>query len=521
MDMVLFTGYSCSGKTTVSNLLAQREGYHLISIHPIISNLSKQHGYARGRELFRNKGVEKTSFWVAEYLAKYLSRNNFDKVVIDDIYDNCLLSSIFENFPCEKKVLIALETNYEKRLTRMSGRICSSDDASEELKLYDLFKNEANICSVIEKAHYKFTNDDIPLENLYDNIVAAIKQEKSEFKSYISNARLELTIFIEKYFENWYSMTRELSDKIEHLLSAFIKLNRNGKRLRGILVKLGYNLTNKESKNVLFLASAYEIFQTSILAHDDIIDQSLLRRGMPSLHAALGNNHYGISQAICLGDVGLFLSGKIIADSPVDDLQKPAIIKAFMDMQYKTALGELLDIELPEHIDNVKVQDILIIYEYKTAYYTIIGPLQLGAILGGADESLLQKIHEFGKNLGIAFQIKDDILGIFGDKDIIGKSNTSDIEEGKITLLWYYALKNSTENQKRTLNSLYGKKDLKAHEINTIKEIMHETGSLKKNNDLIDKYANKARSFIKDMPLDNKYKKILHELCDYMIARER
>jgi geranylgeranyl pyrophosphate synthase len=145
----------------------------------------------------------------------------------------------------------------------------------------------------------------------------------------------------------------------------------------------------------------------------------------------------------------------------------------------------------------------------------------LGAVLGGADETLLQKIHEFGKNLGIAFQIKDDILGIFGDKDIMGKSNTSDVEEGKITLLWYYALKNSTKNQKRTLNSIYGKKDLKSHEINMVKEIMRETDSLEKNSGLIDHYANKARSFIEDMLIDNKYKNILHGLCDYMIARKQ
>jgi geranylgeranyl pyrophosphate synthase len=340
------------------------------------------------------------------------------------------------------------------------------------------------------------------------------------FNEYFSTSQLEINQFLDNYFEKWLFSSKSVNKKLEALIGKFIESCHGGKRLRGILVKLGCNLTGKESNNIIFLASAFELFQTAILAHDDIIDQSPLRRGRPSLYNALGNNHYGISQGICLGDVGLFLSNKIITESPIDAKKKAEIFTSFVETQYQTSLGELLDIEL-SYSDDYNMNDILTVYINKTSYYTIIGPLQLGAIMGDADFNLLNKIKEYGKDLGIAFQIKDDILDIFGEKETTGKANTSDIEEGKITLLWYFVQEKATESQKKILKNIYGKKGITMHDIEQLRQIIFETKALDRSNSFINKHSDMAREIILEMDITCEYKNILNDLCDYMITRDK
>jgi geranylgeranyl pyrophosphate synthase len=340
------------------------------------------------------------------------------------------------------------------------------------------------------------------------------------FSNFFSASRLEIDQFLDSYCEKWLISTRNVNKKLETLIEKFIESCNGGKRLRGTLVKLGNNLTCKESEAAIFLASAFELFQTAILAHDDIIDQSPLRRGKPSLYNALGNNHYGISQGICLGDVGLFLSNKIITEAPIDAKKKSEIIASFVETQYQTSIGELLDIEL-SYSNDFNTDDILLIYIKKTSYYTIIGPLQIGAILGDADVMLREKIEEYGKNLGIAFQIKDDILDIFGKKEVTGKTNTSDIEEGKITLLWYFVQERASKSQKNILKNIYGKKNITTKDIERLQQIMLETKALDRTNSLIEKHSDIAREKVREMEITDEYKNILNGLCDYMVARDK
>ena len=243
---------------------------------------------------------------------------------------------------------------------------------------------------------------------------------------------------------------------------------------------------------------------------------------MPSIYKSLGGNHYGISQTICLGDLGMFISDKLILESDFDEKNKYKALRSFVNTQYNTVVGELLDVELPYlNKSSITIEDILKVYKYKTAYYTIVGPFHLGAILAGSKEILINKLENFGKLLGVSFQIKDDILGIFGDKDIIGKSIVADVEEGKLTTLWHHAFHNANDKQKKILDLKYGKKNVSNSDLEDIKSIFIDTGALLKSEESILEYVNNARNEIISMPINDTHKKILNELCDYIVKRKK
>jgi len=342
------------------------------------------------------------------------------------------------------------------------------------------------------------------------------------FDNYLKKTAEAIEILQQNFSYELEQSVGNISPKLSHLFHQFIKSCANGKRLRGTLVKLGFDMIKESTNDILEPALAYEIFQTAILAHDDIIDKSPTRRGKQSMYMALGGEHYGISQTICLGDIGMFIANKLIINSKFNETVKNKALKSFQDTLYNTGIGELLDVELPNlDISVIGLNDILTVHQYKTSYYTFVGPLHLGAVLAEADDVLLEQLKIFGINLGIAFQIKDDILGIFSDEQTIGKSNKADIEEKKITTIWLDALHNANEEQKKLLLEKYGKQNVSNEDIECIKKIFIDTKSLEKSEKLMNKYASTARNEIDKMNISDTYKVMLYELCDYTIERKK
>jgi geranylgeranyl pyrophosphate synthase len=186
-----------------------------------------------------------------------------------------------------------------------------------------------------------------------------------------------------------------------------------------------------------------------------------------------------------------------------------------------TAIGEIIDVEIPFSKSEITEKDATIISLYKTARYTFTGPLQIGAVLAGASENDLANLKQFGDNLGVAFQIQDDILGIFGSVDETGKSNISDIQEGKVTLLAAYAYKTGTPEQQKQLKKLYGKADLNPGEVEQVKQILQESGALDRSYKSALEYTKSAISKIYDLKIDQDYKKILKELADFLMERKK
>ncbi len=343
-----------------------------------------------------------------------------------------------------------------------------------------------------------------------------------DFKHYLSDLPPKIDEVVQSCLNNWFDESSSINHDLDGVLKELITASEGGKRLRGALIILGYELAgNSFNKEILKASAAIEIFQTSILAHDDIIDQSPLRRGKPTIYKALGMDHYAISQTICLGDMGFFLAVRLIAESDFPPERKNKALAVFSEMMINTGLGEMLDVELPRLEKSKTEQAVLTIHKLKTAYYTIIYPLIIGGILGGADESLLKKFEEFGNDLGIAFQIQDDILGVFGDEKELGKSVTSDIEEGKNTLLITEALKRGSKEQKEYLANHYGKGKVGDADLTEIRKIFVSSGALEYSRQKALEYVNRSKKIVPEITADQKYQTLLIEMADFLIFRSK
>ena len=304
---------------------------------------------------------------------------------------------------------------------------------------------------------------------------------------------------IDKFKDNKY-----IKDSILELK----RLSEGGKRVRGYLVKLGQLLFGKDDESYLDLAAALEIFQTAILIHDDIIDEADKRRGMDTINNKY-KGHFGISKGICVGDLGIFISYDIINNIDIDSKLKNEILKIYSRTLYNTINGEIIDVELPlESLDYHKNMNEKIIYDIyinKTAWYTIIGPMLIGSISAGMKDRDKQKLIEIGINLGIAFQIKDDLLGLYSDANKLGKT-INDIKENKQTIIYKYAIDHASNQELKFIKENYGNSSITDN--NTIKLLgMFEKIGAKKNAEsLVEEYTKKSISIVNGMDLKNKDK---------------
>lgn len=341
-----------------------------------------------------------------------------------------------------------------------------------------------------------------------------------DFKDYLNQSKKEIDKELEEIFKTWKSKAADFNDKLKPFVEEAIKATTiGGKRLRGTLVKLGYELAGgQDKKAILKIAAAVEIFQTSVLIHDDIIDQSKTRRGRITTYRQLGGDHRGESLAITLGDAGFFLGYNILLKSNFNPQSRLEALKLFNDSLSYTCLGQLLDIEMPSS-KVILEKDLFDIFYLKTAHYSFIGPLLLGASLGEGSDDLLSALEEFGKDLGIAFQITDDILGVFGKEQEMGKSSKSDIEEGKATLLLTYALNRANQEQKRVLNR-YGSGKIGNQRLTDIRSVFVDTGAFDYAKITSSRYVKKAERLIPKITQDQKIGRLLGEMAEQLINRE-
>ena len=353
----------------------------------------------------------------------------------------------------------------------------------------------------------------------------------NEFMNYYLEEKESLEKDISSFNEN---LKKENDSYLKENLIYFANLNSSGKRIRGILVNLGYELKKEKSTYSHPLAVAYEVFQTAILVHDDIIDQDDKRRSLPTIHylnrkkyenisSTEETNHFSNSIALCMGDYGLYLSNKLISDAYKEDNNLGNVLSYFNDTVLRTIKGELLDVILPFKSKNIGVEKktleekILDIYRLKTSYYTFIGPLSVGLILAGASKDELNVIEEFGTKLGIAYQIQDDILGIYS-KDM-GKVQASDIKEYKQTLLYAYTIQTK---YKEELDKVYGKNELDDYTIQEVQRIMRESEALEKATNLMNSLYDESLVIINDIDwIKEKDKNILKGFVDYLRNRNQ
>lgn len=306
-----------------------------------------------------------------------------------------------------------------------------------------------------------------------------------------------------------------------------------GKRIRGALLYWAYfGVGGKEKKKILKAAVAIELIHLFLLVHDDIIDRGDLRHGKETLHKMLEKKyrknisveeaqHFGQSIAIILGDMLYAIANKIILEA---GFPQPEAVRALVQLQKivaTTIIGQSQDITI-EYNKNPSQEEVLAMYENKTARYTFEGPLHVGAMLAGCnDKKTFALLSSYALPLGIAFQIKDDILGVFGSEQKIGKSVASDIEEGKQSLLVVKARQLATIAQKKQLNAILGKRNLTSKEIKIFQDILKSTGALAYAQDLATQYLNKGKKEIEKVIILPEAKKFYIGLVEYLEKREK
>ncbi|MFH1439606.1 MAG: polyprenyl synthetase family protein [Candidatus Woesearchaeota archaeon] len=317
---------------------------------------------------------------------------------------------------------------------------------------------------------------------------------------------------------------------------------RGGKRIRPLLVLKGFlaycdvftcDENSSKINDVLKAAICVELMQSSFLIHDDIMDSADIRRNKKTVHKIFESGSQAKKQAenmaILAGNVSMILGEKAIINSNFSDEIKLKAMKKFNEIVETTNYGQVLDLQLSgKCISEVSEEDIDQIHLLKTAKYTIEGPLQLGALLNDADEKLLQELSDISILLGRAFQIKDDILGVFGDEEKLGKSVFSDIAENKKTLLIWFAYNNADEDKinenddsdKKFIKIVLGKKDIIIEDFERLKKIIIDTGSLKYSTEKINCLMDESKKLIISSNINKETKEFLLNLSDYLIKRD-
>ena len=265
-------------------------------------------------------------------------------------------------------------------------------------------------------------------------------------------------------------------------------LGRGGKRIRGALAIVGYQMCGgKDMVAALQLARALEMLHAYILIIDDIQDQSDIRRGGPTAHVVLaeyhkaaglkGNAaHFGMSIALNTALWGCHQAENVIASIDIDSETRLKLLTMANNTMATTAHGQTQDI-LNEVAVDLSSDDIERVLEWKTAQYTFINPLRMGMSLAGADEQTVAAISAYGTHAGKAFQITDDILGIFGTQADSGKSPTDDIRQGKHTVVIAYALKHANQADREFLNNMLGNNSLTNQDFERCKDIITNCGA--------------------------------------------
>jgi geranylgeranyl diphosphate synthase type II len=282
-----------------------------------------------------------------------------------------------------------------------------------------------------------------------------------------------------------------------------------GKRIRPVLCLMGNELFDTITADAWHVATAIELFHNFTLIHDDMMDKAPLRRGLPTVHTKFGD-----STALLAGDVMLIVAYEYLNKINATYLHR--IIGIFNQTAKQVCEGQQLDMDF-EKQDNVQPDDYLRMIELKTSVL-LAASLEMGAILGGASAHNCQHMYEFGKNLGVAFQIQDDYLDAFGDPEKFGKDVGGDIRQNKKTFLLLHALQNANTDQRAELQYLLQNNPPdKVERVLAIYKACNVDSWAK---DLKEKYVTLALQHLEDVAVVSSRKKSLLELTDYLISRD-
>ena len=305
--------------------------------------------------------------------------------------------------------------------------------------------------------------------------------------------RQRLQDVLDRFLADQRAILTGIHAELGALVDAAADFLRGGKRLRPAFCYWAWRGAGRPDDDaVVAVGAALELFQGAALVHDDLIDESDTRRGMPSVHRRFAKRHasegwagdperFGAAAAVLLGDLLLGWSDELFNGSGLDDAALRRSRPVFDQMRAQVGAGQYLDViaqatgaSQPDRLAELART----VVSYKAARYSVERPLMLGGSAAGAGPDLLAAYSRYGLALGEAFQLRDDVLGVFGDPASTGKPAGDDLREGKRTMLIAHTLERADPAAAETVNRLLGDRTLDATGVDTLRQIIVDTGAL-------------------------------------------
>ncbi len=300
--------------------------------------------------------------------------------------------------------------------------------------------------------------------------------------------------------------SERLTDPVKYVLSI------GGKRLRPVLALMACNMYCDKIDEAVIPVTGLEIFHNFTLVHDDIMDKAPVRRGFATVHTK-----WNVNQAILSGDIMAFMTNECLLQSPPHLLQK--VFRIFNRTAIEVCVGQQLDMDF-EKAAIVSRAEYLRMIELKTAVL-IAASARIGALFGGADDREADLMYEFGRNLGLAFQIRDDILDTYGDKKVFGKTTGGDIMAGKKTFLYVRAMEIATADQKKKLHDLYAAETDPVRKVKEVTEFYDQLRIKTFAESLMEDYHRSAMGFLEKAGTAADRKTELVQMAGSLSGRDR
>jgi len=319
----------------------------------------------------------------------------------------------------------------------------------------------------------------------------------------------ELKDLVEKAILNlsYNTEAEKLIDPVKYILSI------GGKRLRPVLALMACNLYNDKIDEAVMPAAGIEVFHNFTLVHDDIMDQAPVRRNFPTVHTK-----WNVNQAVLSGDVMAFVANDCFLQAPLHCM--PKVFRIFNKAAVEVCVGQQLDIDF-EKSAIVSQEEYLRMIELKTSVL-LAAAVKIGAIIGGAGDKDSDLLYEYGRNLGLAFQIQDDLLDAYGDTKVFGKVAGGDIISNKKTFLLVKAIEIASGKELKRLQSLFSLKEFDPDaKVKEVISIYDQLGIRSVTEDLANEYINTAFGLLEKVSVTGERKKELTQLASSLIGRDK
>ncbi len=343
----------------------------------------------------------------------------------------------------------------------------------------------------------------------------------------------EVNRVLASYYSHYGKKAHELHPRFGQLLGAMQNLTMaGGKRIRPYLCMFIYEAYGgNQFEDVAKAGAALELLHAGLLIHDDIIDRDLVRHGTDNVAGRYRKilarqsdkvaevAHIADSAALLAGDIHLTTASQLILDTKFSAELKLKVLGNLTETMFRVAGGELIDSDAGFYDE--PETDPLIVAAVKTAHYSFVTPLLCGAILAEVAEEEFIKLTNIGNDLGIAFQLQDDLLGIFGREETTGKSALGDIREGKQTWLYQAAKQHSNGTQLKQLERYYGNPDVTGKQAELVRKVLTESGAKAACKAKITEYTEQARIQINTLAIGRTARKQLDEFVIGLLTRSK